>query len=46
MQVDCNVTYLVRMWIYCPFKGASDLMLEEYKANWNFIQSLTQIFVQ
>jgi hypothetical protein len=41
-----NVTYLVRMWIYCPFKGASDLMLEDYKANCNFIQSLAQMFVQ
>jgi len=46
MQVDCDVTYLVKIWIYCPFKGASDLMLEEYKANCNFIQSLTQMFVQ
>jgi hypothetical protein len=41
-----DVAYLVRTWIYCSFKGAGDLALEEYKANWNFIQSSTQMFVE
>jgi hypothetical protein len=40
-----DVTYLVRTWIYCPFKGAHDLALED-KANCNFIQSSTQMLVE
>ncbi len=38
-----DVTYLVKTWIYCPFKGARDLTLE---ANCNFIQSSTQMLIE
>ena len=40
---DC--AYLVRPWIYSPFKGCAK-SLEGYKANWNFIQSFTRMCVK
>jgi hypothetical protein len=40
-----DVAYLVRPWMYCPFKGSSD-GLEPYKAHWNFIQSSTHMCVE
>jgi hypothetical protein len=39
-----NAAYLVRPWMYCLFKGSSN-GLEPYKAHWNFIQSLTRVYV-
>ena len=40
-----DTAYLVRPWMYCPFKGCYD-GLKFYKGHWDFIQSSTRMCVE
>jgi len=40
-----NVTYPMRPWFYSPFEGEKDGLLR-YKAQWNFIQFSTMMFME